>query len=527
MDRLAGQDDRTDWIKALLEPAAYPHPVARVRLRETHISWILLTGEYAYKIKKPVDLGFVDFSTLERRLHFCQEELRLNRRTAPGLYVDVVPIGLTDGGLRLGHEPAVEYAVKMRQFPDGQRLDQLLGARRVGAEDMQRAGLLLARFHESLPPWRFPLGDDVVHHAVQPARDNLAHLRTVVLSRQQRSALSEVAAWTGREAARCQERMRMRYAAGRVRECHGDLHLANFYRSRGAITPFDCLEFDPGLRCVDVASDMAFLVMDLMAAQRTDLAFVFLNSWLEATGDYAALGVLRFYLVYRAMIRAKVASVRMQQVDRTGGVGADLQKYLDVAVALTRTQEPARLVLMHGLSGSGKTWLSEGLLSRLPAVRVRSDVERKRRYGLGPLERPAEETLGVLYGPDASRHTYAVLARACEDGLAGGFHMIADATFASESRRRPFSSLARRLGADICVLYCQAEKATLRERLIHRAGTHEDASDADATVLEWQIPSFTTPAPHEHLRVVVCRTDERIHWSALCRELLDLDRPAA
>jgi len=521
MGKPAGRSQSGQWIEGLLDPRAYPHPVDRVELLETHISWVLLTGRFAYKVRKPVNLGFVDFSTLERRRQDCEEELRLNRRTAPELYLGIVPIAATPEGLRIGREPAVEYAVRMRQFPTPMRLDLQLAEGRLDLADMRRAGQQIAAFHQSLQPWAFPDGVNPGSRAAQPALNNLKHLSGAALTPSQGATLRAVSAWTRAEALRLRVAFTQRYRAGQVRECHGDLHLANLFRRGRRMIPFDGLEFDRDLRTIDVASDVAFLIMDLGARGRQDLAYAFLNSWLQETGDYQALTVLRFYLVYRAMVRVKVAAVRRAQSSaRDQDAQHELERYLGLALALTRGHAPPRLVLMHGLSGSGKTWFSERLMCALPAVRVRSDVERKRLHGLAPESRAGAAPAAGLYSPEATQRTYEALADACAAGLGAGFHMIADATFPDAGRRAQFIELAAVCGARPVIVHCVAEPALLRQRLQHRAAAGGDASDAGLEVLEWQMRSFEAPGPVERSRVVRCTPDSGEEIDALCQRIL-------
>jgi aminoglycoside phosphotransferase family enzyme/predicted kinase len=521
MARPAGAGQSGEWIEGLLDPRAYPHPVEGVELLETHISWVLLTGTFAYKVKKPVDLGFVNFSTLARRRDYCAEELRLNRRTAPELYLDVVPIAATAAGLRVGQEPAVEYAVRMLQFPHRQRLDLQLEDGRVDLADLRRVGREVAAFHGSLPPWRFPPGAHPGERAPRPALGNLEHLAGVSLTAPQGRTLRAIGAWTRASALRLKAAFTQRYRAGRVRECHGDLHLANLYRRGQRFIPFDGLEFDRDLRTIDVASDVAFLVMDLIARGRQDLAYAFLNSWLQETGDYQALTVLRFYLAYRAMVRVKVASVRLAQTGgRDAAARTDLARYLALASELTRSEAPPRLILMHGLSGSGKTWLSERLTGALPAVRVRSDVERKRLHGLAPEGRAGAAPEAGVYSREATDRTYQALAEACAPGLRAGFHMIADATFPDAGRRAQFIDLAAECGARPVIVHCVAEPFLLRQRIQRRGEMGRDPSDADLEVLAWQIRTFEAPKPGEGARVLRCTPEESGDIEALRRRIL-------
>ena len=510
MDRRTGHKPHAEVIQALLDPAAWPSGEPP-ELIETHISWVILSGDFAYKIKKPVSLGFLDFSTLERRRHFCQEELRLNRRTAPELYLDVVPIGETASGPRIGGRPAVEYAVKMRRFPDEARLDHCLRAGRLGAAEMRALAAMVAGFHRDLPPKINRDGDFAVERACKPALNNFRYLRENLADGRPPPTLAAVEDWTHRQIDTLRPAFARRAAEGFVRDCHGDLHLANLLMLDGRFLAYDCIEFDEGLRRIDTVNDMAFLVMDLAAHGRDDLAHAALSAWLEDNGDYAGLKPMRYYLVFRAMVRAVVASIRQGQADEeadpdsgAGSPDSGVANYLDLAARLTRPA-PARLYLMHGFSGSGKTWLSERLIPALPALRVRSDLERKRLQRQGALP-------GDLYSAEATRRTYETLAAQCETGLRAGFSMIADATFLRRRERAPFLELADSLGLRAVIVDCNAEPEVLRERVRRRAAERSDVSDADVAVLNRQL------ADHDELGEL-----ERPHVLKVDTEATDAD----
>ena len=372
-------------IRALCNPARYPHDADEVRVIETHISWVLLTGPYAYKVKKPVHLPFVDFSSLRRRRVFCEEELRLNQRLAPDLYLAVVPIGGSVQDPLVDVEPAIEYAVKLREFPVGARLDERLAQGEVPLEDIRSLGETSAAFHASL------LASKAFGNPVAITRSALSNVRQTehALGSVDPEDLSPLRDWITRACVKLERAFADRKRAGAIREGHGDLHLENLVYWDGRIVPFDALEFDPRLRWIDVMDEVAFLVMDLMAHDEVGLAYEFLNRYLEVTGDYAGLEVLRFYLVHRALVRAKVAAIKTSQQAPTEESAASRAKqdlYLRCARSLIRPASPL-LVITHGLSGSGKTSTTSRLISRLPAVRCRSDLERKRLHGLAPRER--------------------------------------------------------------------------------------------------------------------------------------------
>lgn len=492
MDTMVHKHLRPDWIRGLFESDAYPHPVGKIQLIETHISWVFLTGEYAYKIKKPVDLGFLDFSTLERRKFFCEEELRLNRRTSGEFYLDVVPVGMSNGRPVIGHLPAVEYAVRMRQFPPGARLDRRLAAGQVSASDLQGLATQLADFYKRVPVAAENDPTMAAERACAPALHNFEHIHGDHISRESRLRIDAVETWTRAQAMALDSVFLQRAADGFIRECHGDLHLANLFAWEGRIYPYDCLEFNPDLRWIDQASDIAFLVMDLMARGRTDLAYVFLNTWLEESGDYGGLAVLRFYLVYRSMVRLKVAAIqtRLLHEDAQGEHAIKARLYLDLARHLMDRPAHPRLVIMHGLSASGKTHASNRLVPALPAIRLRSDLERKRLHGLS---RHHHQKSGIdtgLYSEAGTEATYGKLLADCKTGLNAGFNMIADATFGRREWRLRFLDMARAIGAEPTIVVCSAPVETLRQRIRERAAEGLDESDATLEVLERQLADF-------------------------------------
>jgi hypothetical protein len=488
------------WVQELLEPDAYPHAVGKIHLIETHISWVFLTGNFAYKIKKPVDLGFLDFTTLAQRKFFCEEELRLNQRTTGDFYLGVVSIGMVDGHAKVGSLPAVEYAVHMRQFPPDARLDRRLAAERVTAEDLRKLALLLAAFHTRLTPATGVPPEMAAERASAPALNNFEHIRGSHISKVTRRQIDRIRSWTREQAEIMKPVFKQRAARGFIRECHGDLHLANLFERDGCIYPYDGLEFDPNLRWIDPVSDIAFLVMDLTARGRMDLAYIFLNAWLEETGDYDGLPVLRFYLVYRSMVRLKVASIqtRLLHEDARGEHAIKARHYLELARSLVKKPAHPRLILMHGLSASGKTHTSAQLITALPGIRVRSDLERKRMHGLPRHHHPAADIDSDLYSGTSTDRTYTILAGVCETGLKAGFNMIVDATFSKRQWRTHFLDLAHRLNARPAILVCSAPVRTLQARIRQRAAEGLDESDADPAVLQHQLAHFEPLDPAEY-----------------------------
>jgi aminoglycoside phosphotransferase family enzyme/predicted kinase len=482
----------------LLKPSAFPHPVVRLEVRETNISWIILTGPFAYKIKKSVQLGFIDTYTLAQRRLLCEEELRLNRRLAADLYLDVVSITKEADGLRVaGPGPIVEYAVRMQQFEASQELSALLDRGAVSAQEFVDLGRRLAQFHEIVPK-AVPSGDfSCTQHLHDAVLGNLAILLSHLDADTSLPEMGTLIDWTHDYLHESLPQLRARERSGYIRECHGDLHASNVVRWRGQLVPFDCLEFDPNLRWIDVMNDVAFLTMDLTARGRKDLAGSFLNAYLERTGDYEGVRHLAFYSVYRALVRAMVDSIGAEHDDAHR---REFQRRLRArvrAAAAYIDRPPPALFVMHGVSGSGKSWLSERIAAELGAIRIRSDVERK-RLGCGE----------DLYTPDMNRRTYARLLEGAESCLKGGVDTIVDAAFLAGGDRRMFGDLAIRLGCRLIVLDCEADTTALAQRIEKRALLHADPSDATVEVLNWQLQNSEPLAADERTAAIMVDTTE-------------------
>jgi aminoglycoside phosphotransferase family enzyme/predicted kinase len=481
---------RSSLVEALRSPACYPHAVDAVSVIETHISYVLLAGEHAYKIKKEVRLPFADFSSLEARRRFCAEEVRLNRRTAPALYLGVVPIaGPAAAPVVGGAGPAIEYAVHMRRFPADALLDALAREGRLTAAHAEALACSVAALHARAERAAPESGYGTPAGVLGDALDNIHDIQALEGTAPLADALESLREWTIAHHRGLAPFLAERHSDGFVRECHGDLHLANVVLVDGAPVPFDAIDFAPRLRWIDVMSEVAFTVMDLERHRAPSLAAVFLNRYLEETGDYAGLRVLRFYAVYRAMVRAKVAGIRACQP----GIGAEARRAeeaqlaADVALAqrLARRSRPA-LILMHGLPGSGKSFVSRRLVESLGAVRIRSDVERKRRHGLGADDRSASPPGAGLYTERENDLTYGRLAELAAWSLGSGRPTVIDAAFLRRGERDAFRALASAAGASFAIARCGAPGALLRERVARREGAAGEASEAGLAVLALQ-----------------------------------------
>lgn len=507
---------QSSLIASLLKRGSYPHPVSSLKLLETHISWVVLTGSFAYKIKKAVRLDFLDFSTLERRRHFCQEELRLNRRLAPGLYLEVVPIcGSVERPSIGGDGNAIEYALKMVQFPQGAQLDNQLDAGLLRTTDMLALAETVAGYHSEATSLSYKTEEDSVERVRAPMLDNFPPVKRLA----DMDMLQALKEWTEKSLRDLEPTLIRRRKNAFVRECHGDLHLANLVRLSGGIVAFDCVEFSADLRNIDVISDVSFLVMDLVARARQDLAYVLLNRYLECTGDYSGMAVFSLYFVYHCMIRAKVASIRSAERMEAAGRGQDIHGLKhNLVVAFRWIERPApKLIAMHGYSGSGKTWMSSQLMSQLPAIRVRSDIERKRLFDLDETASTDSRPGRGIYTEQATAGVYARLIETAERLLEAGFNVIVDASFLGQTERRLVAALADRLSVPLVFVHTSANDAELVRRLQGRGAG--DVSEANTEVLQHQYENADPLNAAEQEQTVFVATDTDVDPGHIIKSL--------
>jgi len=502
-------------IQQMLQPKFYPHPVDEpVKLVQTHISYIFLTGEYAYKVKKPANFGFLDFSTLEKRRHFCQEELRLNRRLSPNLYLAVLPIRAeNESSYWLGEEPGevVEYTLQMRQFDQEHLFSRLFERGELTAERMQALGKLVASFHTTAATNAEiqAFGDVAAVRAV--AEDNYKTSLPYVDRAQTQSQLDQTRAFSERFFQDHAAWFQQRQAEGKIRECHGDLHLNNVCLYEGQIQVFDCIEFNQEFRRIDVIYDAAFMVMDLEFQGRPDLANAFLNAYLEQTGDYWGAALLPLYLSMRAYIRAKVSSLML---DDPGIPETEKQQAQERAAAYYRLaweytqRRQGQLILMSGLSGSGKTTVARQVARSLNAIHLRSDAVRKQLAGI-PLEQRGDqggEYGSGIYTPEMTQKTYD---RLLELGLflaQQGFPVILDAKYDRQALRQSAIAEAQAAQIPLQILHCTAPSEILQERLQNRKGDIADAT-ADLLADQQQAAEPFTEAEQPYVRPIHTNQD--------------------
>lgn len=498
-------------IKALCETSAYAHEAASVHTVETHISWVLLTGEYAYKIKKPVNFGFLDFSTLEKRRFFCHEELRLNRRLAANLYLEVAPItGSSDHPRMGGTGEAIEYAVKMIQFPSGYLLSEYAERGNLGVAEIDQMAAIIADFHETIEKAAAdsPYGnsEDIRYwftenfDVIQPLLEQDSH----------RQQLHAIHVWGNDEWHNKKTVMQQRKQQGNVRECHGDLHLSNITLLNGRITPFDCIEFNTMLRWIDVISEVAFVFIDLLHFGYEHHAWRFLNHYLQQTGDYPGLALLRYYLVYRALVRGKIALLRMAQHRNNATVCRQAQDeysiFANLAERFTRDSK-AVLIITHGYSGSGKSTFASQLAEKTGALQIRSDIERKRLFGYRAQEATGSRIGSGLYTQAAGLQTYQRLAGLARGVIEAGFAAIVDAAFLKLEQRALFRKLAADCGVPFFIIDFQASDEELLKRIKQRQQNQTDASEATIEVLRQQQLSGQPLLEEEQSHVIMIDTE--------------------
>jgi aminoglycoside phosphotransferase family enzyme/predicted kinase len=504
--------------------------------RETHISTVLLAGPVAYKLKKPVAPGFLDFTTLAARRRACEDELRLNRRTAPQLYQAVVPItGSLDAPLigaadQSSDTNAIDVALRMQRFDETQVLDALAARGALPLQAMAPLGRAVARLHAGAMAVDPAAGFGTVASVREWTVRTMKLLRANLLAPTDRARLDALAGWCEQQLQQHAPLIAARHASGRVRECHGDLHLGNIVLLDGVAVPFDALEFNVALRFIDVMSDVAFLWMDLLDHDLPAHAARLLDAWLEASGDADGLPLLRYFAVYRALVRAFVAQLRAQQRDTpvAGRVRehTSFAHYLSLAERLCPPQ-PA-LVVMTGLSGSGKSTIAAQLAEWLGGVRVRSDVERKRLAGID--WRAPTAAAPDLYAPAVTARTYARLQAVARAALVGGVPVVVDAASLRRAERRELLAIADAVGAPAVVVECSAPLDVLRQRVTLRAAQGVDPSDATVAVLEAQCAWCEPPDDDERTRWLRVDTSAApAEQAAACDTVLDRlrsDEPA-
>lgn len=499
-------------VNALQNQALFDHNVESFELIETHISWVILTGNYAYKVKKPMDFGFLDFTTLEKRKHFCEEELRLNRRLAPELYLDLLPLyGNEKNPSFTGDGEIIEYAIKMRQFDQANLLNNLLAEGELTHDHINEVASQVADFHACTEVATADTRFGNPSQVMEPVQQNFDQIRPLLSDAADLQQLDQIEAWAQDTFTLLTPTFIERKANGKIRACHGDLHLGNITRYDDKIRLFDCIEFNDDFYWIDVMREAAFFIMDLEDRDEDYFANQFLNAYLELTSDYAGLKLLNFYKSYYAMVRAKVGLFQLfnesiSDEDRA----AVLKQYRSyTALAEHYMEIPNRcVILMHGYSGTGKSTVSGTLMEHLNLVRIRSDVVRKQLLG-EQKDNNSDDLNSGIYATDASNQTFQSLRDTAGTILQSGNSVLIDATFLKAGYRDLFHDLSEEQGVPLQIVSCTLDDETTRSRLAAREAQQLDVSDATVAVYNAQLESANPLTDKEEQHTLHVDTSEQ------------------
>ncbi len=484
-------------VEDLLRPEAYPHRPQKVELRQTHISWVFLADDLVYKVKKPVDFGFLDFTTLEKRRHFCEREVALNRRLCPEIYLGVVPVVETPEGLKFETEgPVKDWAVKMRRMPEEGMMGRLIAEGKLQREHLDLLVRKLVPFFreaETGPEINRYGSLETVRFNVE---ENFTQTRDFVGKALSRLRYEHIVAWSRRFMEEKEELFQLRISEGYIRDGHGDLYSANVcYDNLREVYVFDCIEFNERFRCGDVAQDLAFMAMDLDFHDLVEFSRYFIDRYVELSGDRGLYEILDFYKCYRAYVRGKIgcftwADKGVPEEARRKALH-DAWRYFNLAYRYAEGQP--WILVVFGLSGTGKSVLARALAERLLARHFNSDIVRKELAGLSPTEHRFEPFEKGLYSPEMTERTYAELLRRAEEELSAGRDVVLDATYRSRKHRRAVQELAERLRARLLFILCEAPEEVVRERLARRAREEGEPSDGRWEIYLAQKARFEAP----------------------------------
>ena len=516
---------QAELIQAMLVPEFYPHNPGDVDLVRTHISYVFLAGSFVYKVKKAVNLGFLDFSTLEKRRHYCREELRLNRRLAEPIYLDVVPI--SRGGENLypgssGNDPVVEYAVKMLRIPDRDMLHHRLAAEEVDLQVMDRLAVTIADFHARAEADADIASRGCVENILQNVEENREQTRSFLGDLLPAHADEFVQVYFRYFIDSHRELLRERERSRRIRDCHGDLRTEHVCFYGNELLVIDCIEFNTRFRHIDVAADVSFLLMDLDYTGFPGYGSRFLDRYVKYARDPDVMRLSDFYKCYYAFTKGKVAGLKLRN-DALGEQERQQQrekaeKFFDLAYTYAAQLKRPALIVTTGLMGTGKSTLARRLASRLGVEILRTDELRKEIAGLDPAERRYERYGQGIYSPEVTRRTYQLAIQRAAWRLDEGRSAIVDASFKDAANRRLAMETAREHSSDFYLLECVCPEETLLQRLSQRELISERVSDGRAELLHRQRQDFepVREIPQEvHLVVDTSREIDRCEVRAL------------
>ena len=496
-------------LDSLMKPGAYPVHTDSVELLQTHISWLFLTDSHVFKIKKPVNFGFLDFSTLELRHFYCAEEVRLNRRLCPDMYEQVIALRETDAGAAFtGNGTIIEYAVMMKRLPADRMLDRLVDNGSITLEEIERIAREIARFHAtaqtsphisqcgSLEQIRFNWNENFQQTEVFSS----STLPPAVC----RTIRSYVDSFLERHRSLFEERIQRGY----IRDGDGDLHLGNICLYNNSAYIFDCIEFNERFRFGDTAADLAFLLMDLDYHHRPDLSEAVLSTYISASGDGGIMALIPFYKIYRAFVRGKVESMRLLDDGITEAEQAAAEKragsYFRLAQGYcVREALPPTLYITCGTMGSGKSTLAGQISFELGLANFNSDRIRKKLAHIPPESAVHVPFSSGLYSREMTRQTYCRLEQLAATELSAGRSVVIDASFGSASEREVFSHVAAAHHARFIILSVECDQQEQQKRLQHRTAEGASVSDGRLELLQQQINTFEFPHTAEKQVVTI------------------------
>lgn len=510
-------------IKNLQNKRIFPHEVKYFKVIETHISWVLLTGDFAYKIKKPVDFEFLDFTTLEKRKYFCEKELELNQLLTPEIYLEVIPITNTLDEPQLnGSGPVIEYALKMREFSQEHLFNRLLKDGKLTLNHIDDFAHILADFHNKTST-KSPAYLGTPEQVYEPIVQNFDQIKSLLTDADDIKKINVLEDWSEKEYKRLYETLKHRKENGFIRECHGDVHLGNITLYDNKPVLFDCIEFNEPFRWTDVMADLGFLVMDLDDHEKPDFASQLINTYLMVTGDYNALKILPFYQVYRAMVRAKITLFERAQIKddekKSEALTYQYRRFVNLAELYMKKTSP-RLMIMHGLSASGKSTIAKQIAKQTRAIHIRSDIERKRLSGLDLFAQLYSKVNVGLYSPKMTEKTYQKLSELTEIILSAGYHVIVDSSFLKRKYRELFYEIAKKHTCPFIIISCETPLEKILEWINEREKKTKRISEAYKAVVLMQNETQEILDKHEKNYQVSVEPSKTIDIKKLVENIL-------
>ena len=501
-----------DIFENLKKPEFFGSGVKSVNIIQTHISYVALTGKYAYKVKKPVDFGFLDFSTIEKRKHFCEEELRLNKRLCPDIYLDVLPITQKNGELKLnGDGEIVDYAVKMKEFSQDGIMTKLLEQGKIGRETIENICDILVNFYNSEQHSKEVDSYGELDAVKKNINENFEQTESVIDITIPNGTYKYIKKIASKFLEEKKDIFEKRIAGGHIHDCHGDLHSGNIVVSDENIHIFDCIEFNKRFRYCDVASDIGFLAMDLDYMNHPYLSSYLMRKYIEKSKDIGILDMLNFYKSYRAYVRGKVIGFRLndpniskdekQDIIDTTKKYFDLSSYYASLFSIDLKNKKPLLFIVGGLTGTGKSTLSLKISVDYRAHNINTDVVRKELAGIDKFERHHDEIDTGLYSPERIDYTYEQVMKKSADFLKNGENVVLDATFQKKKYREMAKKIAKENNAVLIPIQCTCPEEIAKKWLEERLKT-KTASDGRWEIYLSQKKTFESFTAEENCVVI-------------------------